>query len=185
MIGSNEDDILMLEEHDENIFLNIRHTKDFRYITLNVFSDTHSKVLFIVYLICAPIIWSFVCCSCLFVLFQVYLINASDPLSQMTLVWEGESQVHCIVEHHRGHLYLFTDAAREGVPVDSHYVIQSVVESSGPNSWKVQIIHLLCYDDFFSWTPVLYIYKCSPFVATIQKHFSQKLYTFGEYIHDM
>ncbi|XP_066383350.1 uncharacterized protein [Miscanthus floridulus] len=108
MIGSNKDDILMLEEHDENIFLNIRHTKDFRYITLNVFSDTHSKV---------------------------YLINASDPLSQMTLVWEGESQVHCIVEHHRGQLYLFTDAAR-GVPVDSHYVMQSVVESSGPNSWK-------------------------------------------------
>jgi len=79
----------------------------------------------------------------------VYLINASDPLSQMTLVWEGESQVHCIVEHHRGHLFLFTDAAREGVPVDSHYVMQSVVESSGPNSWKVQIIRLLCYVDFF------------------------------------
>ena len=56
MIGSNKDGILMLEEHDENIFLNIRHTKDFRYITLNVFSDTHSKVLFIVSLICAPII---------------------------------------------------------------------------------------------------------------------------------
>lgn len=56
----------------------------------------------------------------------------------MTLVWEGESQVHCIVEHHRGHLYLFTDAAREGVPVDSHYLMQSVVESSGPNSWKVK-----------------------------------------------
>jgi hypothetical protein len=79
----------------------------------------------------------------------VYLINASNPLSQMTLVWEGESQVHCIVEHHRGHLYLFTDAAREGVPVDAHYIMQSVVESSGPNSWKVQIIHLLCYVDFF------------------------------------
>jgi hypothetical protein len=56
MIGSNKDAILMLEEPDENIFLNIRHTKDFRYITLNVFSDTHSKVLFIVYLIYALII---------------------------------------------------------------------------------------------------------------------------------
>jgi len=52
MIGSNKDDILILEEPDENIFLNIRHTKDFRYITLNVFSDIHSKVLFIVQ--CTP-----------------------------------------------------------------------------------------------------------------------------------
>ncbi|WVZ65173.1 hypothetical protein U9M48_014582 [Paspalum notatum var. saurae] len=109
IIGSNKDDILMLEEHDENIFLNIRHTKDFQYITLNVFSDTHSKV---------------------------YLIKASDPLSQMRLVWEGESQVHCIVEHHRGCLYLFTDAAREGFLVDSHYLMYTHVESSGPNSWK-------------------------------------------------
>lgn len=78
-----------------------------------------------------------ICCSCLFIPFQVYLIKASDPLSQMKLVWEGESQVHCIVEHHRGRLYLFTDAAREGVPVDSHYLMQTDVESSGPKSWKV------------------------------------------------
>jgi hypothetical protein len=53
MIGSNEEDILILEEPDENIFLNIRHTKDFCYITLNVFSDIHSKVLlFILHFIC-------------------------------------------------------------------------------------------------------------------------------------
>uniref|UniRef100_A0A0E0QSA0 Prolyl endopeptidase n=1 Tax=Oryza rufipogon TaxID=4529 RepID=A0A0E0QSA0_ORYRU len=66
----------------------------------------------------------------------VYLINASDPLSRMRLVWEGESQVHCIVEHHHGRLYLFTDASREGTPVDSHYLMLSDVESPGPKSWK-------------------------------------------------
>uniref|UniRef100_A0ACD5YEL8 Uncharacterized protein n=1 Tax=Avena sativa TaxID=4498 RepID=A0ACD5YEL8_AVESA len=109
IIGSNKDDILILEEPGENIYLNIRHTKDFRFITLNVFSDTHSKV---------------------------YLIKASDPLSRMILVWEGESQVHCIVEHHHGRLYLFTDAAREGVHVNSHYLMQSDAESPGPKSWK-------------------------------------------------
>lgn len=42
----------MLEEPDENIYLNIRHTKDFRFITLNVFSDTHSKALFLVHYTC-------------------------------------------------------------------------------------------------------------------------------------
>lgn len=55
----------------------------------------------------------------------------------MRLVWEGESQVHCIVEHHHGRLYLFTDASREGTPVDSHYLMLSDVESPGPKSWKV------------------------------------------------
>ena len=94
-------------------------------------------LLYSVHLISATISSSFSCCSCLFVSFQVYLIKSSDPLSQMKLAWEGESQVHCIVEHHRGHLYLFTDAAREGVPVDSHYLMQSDVESPGPKSWKV------------------------------------------------
>ncbi|KAG8056962.1 hypothetical protein GUJ93_ZPchr0002g25260 [Zizania palustris] len=113
IIGSSKEDVLILEEHDENIYLNIRHTKDFRFITLNVFSDTHSKV---------------------------YLIKASDPLSRMTLIWEGESQVHCIVEHHHGHLYLFTDAAREGAPVDSHYLMLSDVESPGTKSWKDVIV---------------------------------------------
>jgi protease II len=54
----------------------------------------------------------------------------------MILVWEGESQVHCIVEHHHGRLYLFTDAAREGVRVNSHYLMQSDAESPGPKSWK-------------------------------------------------
>jgi hypothetical protein len=57
----------------------------------------------------------------------------------MTLVWEGESQVHCIVEHHHGRLYLFTDASREGVRVNSHYLMQSDVESPGPKSWKVRV----------------------------------------------
>lgn len=135
----------MLEEPDENIYLNIRHTKDFRFITLNVFSDTHSKVLPFIHLICIIHSWSPVCYSWKIILLQVYLIRASDPLSRMTLVWEGESQVHCIVEHHHGHLYLFTDAAREGVCVNSHYLMQCDVESPGPKSWKVCAMHLLCH----------------------------------------
>ncbi|KAM0827069.1 hypothetical protein ACQ4PT_068435 [Festuca glaucescens] len=68
----------------------------------------------------------------------VYVVTNEDRRPyRMTLVWEGESQVHCIVEHHHGRLYLFTDASREGVHVNSHYLMQSDVESPGPKSWKM------------------------------------------------
>ncbi|XP_059641981.1 uncharacterized protein LOC132283950 isoform X2 [Cornus florida] len=110
MIGSNEDGVLLLEEPKENVHVNIRHTKDFRFVTVNIFSTTSSKV---------------------------FLINAADPLGGMTLVWECEGQAHCIIEHHQGYLYLFTDANREGQPVDYHYLLRSSVEaSSGPRNWE-------------------------------------------------
>ncbi|KAK9164344.1 hypothetical protein Syun_005246 [Stephania yunnanensis] len=67
---------------------------------------------------------------------KVYLINAMDPLSGMTLVWESEPQSHCIVEHHRGCLYLFTDADKEGEPVNSHYLLRCPVETSASKSWE-------------------------------------------------
>ncbi|KAK9129655.1 hypothetical protein Sjap_010142 [Stephania japonica] len=109
VIGSSEDDFLLLEESDENAYVNIRHTKDYQFVTVNIFSDTYSKV---------------------------YLINAMDPLSGMTLVWESEPQSHCVVEHHRGCLYLFTDADKEGEPVNSHYLLRCPVETSGSKSWE-------------------------------------------------
>lgn len=65
------------------------------------------------------------------------MINAADPFSGMTLLWECEPQTHCIVEHHRGYLYLFTDAARKGMPVDSHYLLRCAVETSGSRTWEV------------------------------------------------
>lgn len=76
---------------------------------------------------------------------QVYLIKSSDPLSGMTLVWECEPHAHCIIEHHQGCLYLFTDAARGGVPVDSHYLLCRNAELSGSNNWEVCTVHLFCY----------------------------------------
>ncbi|XP_071915974.1 uncharacterized protein [Coffea arabica] len=103
MVGSDEDDILLLEDPQENVYVNIRHTKDFQFVTVNTFSTTSSKI---------------------------FLINAADPLSGMTLVWECETRVHCIVEHHQGFLYLFTDAAKEGQPVDNHYLLRSPVDPS-------------------------------------------------------
>ncbi|KAL7101258.1 hypothetical protein ACP275_08G044200 [Erythranthe tilingii] len=110
MIGSNEEDVLILEEPQENVHLSVRHTKDFQYLTVNVFSTQSSKV---------------------------YLINAADPLSGLTLVWECEPNTHCIVEHHQGYLYLFTDAAMQGQPVDHHYLLRSPVTSSCiPRNWE-------------------------------------------------
>ncbi|GLT75252.1 hypothetical protein SLA2020_469880 [Shorea laevis] len=110
MIGSTNEDVLLHEEQDENVYLNIRNTKDFQFVTVNAFSPTSSKV---------------------------FLINAADPSSGMTLVWECEGISHCIVEHHQGYLYLFTDAAKDGQLVDSHYLLCSpVVASSNPRIWE-------------------------------------------------
>ncbi|KAH7846380.1 hypothetical protein Vadar_013341 [Vaccinium darrowii] len=113
MLGSNEEDILLLDEPMENVYVNIRHTKDFRFVAVNTFSAKFSKV---------------------------FLINAADPLSGLTSVWECEAQAHCIVEHHQGYLYLFTDAAKEGQSVDCHYLIRSPVHTSFPRKWESILI---------------------------------------------
>lgn len=47
-MGSDEDDALLLEESDDNIYVNIRHTKDFRFVTVNTFSTTFSKVSLVI-----------------------------------------------------------------------------------------------------------------------------------------
>lgn len=46
MIGSTDEDMLLLEESDDNVYVNIRHTKDFRFVTVNTFSTTSSKVIY-------------------------------------------------------------------------------------------------------------------------------------------
>ncbi|XP_019191934.1 PREDICTED: uncharacterized protein LOC109186418 isoform X3 [Ipomoea nil] len=100
MLSTDEEDALLLEEPNASINLNIRHTKDFLFVTVNVLAPTFSKV---------------------------FLIDASVPLSGLKLVWECEGQAHCIVEHHQGYLYLFTNAAKNGQSVDSHYLLRAPV----------------------------------------------------------
>ncbi|POO02693.1 Peptidase S9A, prolyl oligopeptidase [Trema orientale] len=110
IIGSTDDDVLLLGELDDSTYVNIRHTKDFHFVTVTTFTPKSSKV---------------------------FLINAADPFSGLTLVWECEGLAHCILEHHQGLLYLFTDAAKEGQPVDFHYLLRSPVDAStGPRIWE-------------------------------------------------
>lgn len=136
MIGSTDDDVLLLEELDENVYVNIRHTKDFCFVTVNTFSPTSSKV---------------------------FLINAADPLSGLNLIWECDGVAHCIVEHHQGFLYLFTDAAKAGQPVDFHYLLRSPVDTSkGPRIWENVFIddpHLVVEDVDFCNTHLLLILR--------------------------
>ncbi|KAL9259667.1 hypothetical protein AKJ16_DCAP05655 [Drosera capensis] len=90
MLGSSREDILLIDEAKD---INIRDTKDFRYVAIQKFLTTSSKGL---------------------------LLDSADPLSGMRLVWEGEAFVHCIVKHHHGYLFLFTDAAEKGQLADNH-----------------------------------------------------------------
>ncbi|KAM1314951.1 hypothetical protein ACFX13_018895 [Malus domestica] len=109
-IGSTDDDVLILEEPDENVYVNIRHTKNFQFVTVHTFSTTSSKV---------------------------FLINAADPLSGMNLVWECEGIAHGILEHHQGYLYLFTDASKEGQSTNYHFLLRSPLDSSSsPRIWE-------------------------------------------------
>ncbi|MCL7039468.1 hypothetical protein MKW94_021649 [Papaver nudicaule] len=110
VIGENEDDVLIMEEPDENAYLSIRHTKDFQFVTVNVASVAFSKV---------------------------HLINAADPLSGMKLVYECEPHVRCVIEHHRGYLYVFTNAVKDGQPADSHYLLSCPVEASDSRKWEI------------------------------------------------
>nr|KAJ0223977.1 hypothetical protein LSAT_V11C200082240 [Lactuca sativa] len=109
MLGSTDEDVMLLEEPEENVHVNIRHTKDFKFVTVYVFSTTYSKV---------------------------FLINATDPLSGLTLVWECEACAHCIIEHHQGYLYIFTNANKEGQSVNYHYILRSPLHSSSPRKWE-------------------------------------------------
>ncbi|KAJ1701667.1 hypothetical protein LUZ63_001446 [Rhynchospora breviuscula] len=49
----------------------------------------------------------------------------------MSLVWEGETQSHCVIEHNRGKLFLFTDSAR-----DSHCLLFCDANLSSTNDWQ-------------------------------------------------
>ena len=44
MLGSKDEDAILLEEPAQNIHVNFRHTKDYKFVTVNVFSTTYSKV---------------------------------------------------------------------------------------------------------------------------------------------
>lgn len=55
----------------------------------------------------------------------------------MTLVWECDALAHCIIEHHQGYLYLFTDSPKGSKSVDNHYLLcSSVNDSSNPRKWE-------------------------------------------------
>lgn len=139
MIGSEQDDVLLLEEPSENGYVNIRHTKDFQFVTVHVFSTTSSKVIlyqhyltFSFYTACCQINLMSMTSS------QIFLIDTAEPLSGMVPVWECEAQAHCILEHHQGYLYLFTDAAKDGQSVDHHYLLRSPVNCSlNRRKWDV------------------------------------------------
>lgn len=45
IVGSKKEDVLVLEESGDNVFVNIRNTKDFRFVTVNIFSELSSKVI--------------------------------------------------------------------------------------------------------------------------------------------
>jgi hypothetical protein len=58
-------------------------------------------------------------------------------MSGMNLVYEGETQSHCVIEHNRGKFFLFTDSAR-----DSHHLLFCDTDLSSTNDWQVRFTFL-------------------------------------------
>ncbi|CAH1437447.1 unnamed protein product [Lactuca virosa] len=105
MLGSKDEDVILLEEPEENVHVNIRHTKDFKIVTVYVFSTTYSKV---------------------------FLINAADPLSGLTFVWECEACAHCIIEHHHSS----SPRKWENSLVDDENHVEPVVDEGDIGEWQ-------------------------------------------------
>lgn len=78
----------------------------------------------------------------------------------MTLVWECSMNAHCIIEHHQGYLYLFTNVDNQGQQIDHHYLLQSTVDPSCyPRKWEVSIPLYCFYQTLrFSWSWALFIF---------------------------
>lgn len=72
----------------------------------------------------------------------------------MIPVWECEAQSHCVVEHHQGYLYLFTDAAKDGQSVDHHYLLRSPVNCTlNGRKWEVSLYCIGTFTKFTSKCP--------------------------------
>ncbi|KAH9311848.1 hypothetical protein KI387_026883, partial [Taxus chinensis] len=109
MLETTEPDTLLMEELDDSRYLTIRGTKDYQFITINCSSSKLS---------------------------QVYLLDTTDLGTGLYKVWECESDVHSLLEHHHGYLYMFTDAPRDGNPVDGHYLLRRHTGASNLDDWE-------------------------------------------------
>jgi len=108
-LESNELDTLLMEDVDDACYVNIRNTKDYEFITINCSSNTSS---------------------------QVYFLNATSLGAGMHKVWDYKSKVDCILEHHQGYLYMFTDAPRDGKPIDGHYLLRCPIVACDSGVWE-------------------------------------------------
>jgi hypothetical protein len=67
----------------------------------------------------------------------------------MHKVWDYESEVDCILEHHQGYLYMFTDAPRDGKPSDGHYLLRCPVVACDSGDWEVCMC-MFCHFELFA-----------------------------------
>ncbi|XP_059069028.1 uncharacterized protein LOC131067560 isoform X2 [Cryptomeria japonica] len=136
VLESSAPDTLLMEEFDDTAYLTIRGTKDYQFITVTCSS---SKSL------------------------QVYILDTMNLGAGLHKVWECDPNVHCLLEHHQGYLYMFTDAPRDGNSVDGHYLLRRPVGASKSDNWENVFIdepHMKIEDiDFFTKHLVLTLRK--------------------------
>lgn len=101
-------------EHDSRFCVDITSTKDGKFITVNSSSRTsseertylfHTQYIFFLFEHCKLRLICF-----LFISFQVYIIDATNPHSQIQRFRKRESGVQYFLEHHHGLFYVLTNA---------------------------------------------------------------------------
>lgn len=108
-LESSEPDTLVMEDVDDTCYIHVRNTKDYEFITINCSSNTSS---------------------------QVHFLDAANLGAGMHKVWDCESEVDCILEHHQGYLYMFTNAPRVGKLSDGHYLLRCPVVACDSGDWE-------------------------------------------------
>lgn len=124
-LDSDSPDSLLYNEYDMNCCVDITSTKDGKYITINSNSRTSSEEGYLFYFsyncfswTCRHIeMWLFL------VIWQVYLLNSSNPHDKLQLVLRRAPDVKYFVEHHHGNFYILTNAPLKNTDTGGGYYL--------------------------------------------------------------
>lgn len=141
------DDVPVFTESDSSFCVDITSTKDGKFITVNSNSRTSSEEGTYIFNFCFPLLayviiliwWTYILSR----LWQVYVIDAANPLDGLRRVCERVCGVQYFLEHHYGIFYILTNAPlSENMECSggNYYLAKCRVEDIQPENWQVTFV---------------------------------------------